>query len=819
MSFSARVAACRIGLLGLICTWPLLAGGTLTGTIQDQDGKPIAKAQTLILSLNRAAESQTDGTFLFKNVPAGEHRVQISHNNFGHRIKTVTVQDQQTTTIAVTFDLEIHEAMTISASPIRKSIADVAQAVGVLNEDDLLRKGQVNLGDTLSSEPGVAATAFGQGAGRPIIRGLGGDRIRILEGGIGSGDVSTVSPDHAVSIDPSTIERIEILRGPASLRYGGNAVGGIVNIIDNRIPEFIPTDRFGGSLELSGDQATNKQSLALSLNGAASRFAYHIDWSDTQTDDYDIPEAAERDSEEPFTGVLENSSVENRKGNLGVSYIHDRGFFGVSVTDYQSDYQVPGHHHHEDHDDHDHDHDDKQNRRGQFEEDDHGDEEEESVTIDLDQNRYDARGELRFNDEHLKTLNLRAGYSDYEHRELEGDTLGTTFLNSFYESRLELVLANVGPFSNGSVGLHHTHRDFEAFGAEAFVPENKTETLSGFVYGEIERSNWSLVVGSRFGRQTNKTSAYILDRDHDDHDHDGDHDDHDGDHDDHDDDHDDHDDDHDDHDDDHDDHEMETAALDLGFNGLSGSVGFVYGKQQPFSFAANATFTERAPTAEELFSFGPHLATNAFEIGDANLTEETSLGVDLLLRKREGVVTGELSLFRNRFDDYIYQYTPASTDLDDELVELFYTQDDATFWGGELHLDFNLYHTDPHHLHFEVTYDYVRGERSNGENLPRMTPSRLNLALEYSNTRFWIKGEGRITEKQDRVALNETVTDGYTMLNLSAGYHLLLGKTKHQLVFNATNLSDEAARVHTSVIKDRVLLPGRSISAAYKVFF
>lgn len=796
MSFSARVAACRIGLFGLICMWPLLAGGTLTGTVKDQDGKPIAKAQTLILSLNRAAETQSDGTFRFGNVPAGEHRVQISHNNFGHRIKNVTVQDQQTTTIAITFDLEIHEAMTISASPIRKSITDVAQAVGVLNEDDLLRKGQVNLGDTLSSEPGVAATAFGQGAGRPIIRGLGGDRIRILEGGIGSGDVSTVSPDHAVSIDTSTIERIEILRGPASLRYGGNAVGGIVNIIDNRIPEFIPTDRFGGSLELSGDQATDKQTVALALNGAVKRFAYHIDWADTETDDYEIPEAAESDSDEPFTGVLENSGLETRKGNVGVSYIHDRGFFGVSVTDYQSDYQVPGHHHgdHDDHDDHDH----KRKPRSQAvaEEDDH--EEEAPVTIDLDQNRYDARGELRFNDDHLKTLNLRAGYSDYEHRELEGDTVGTTFLNSFYESRLELVLANLGPFTNGSAGLHHTHRDFEAVGEEAFVPENQTETLSGFVYGEIERTNWSLVLGTRFGRQTNQTDAYLLDRD--DHDHDTH-------------------DDHEDHDEDHDDDHDATIAHNLGFNGLSSSVGFVYGKTQSLSFAANATFTERAPTAEELFSFGPHLATNAFEVGDPTLTEETSLGVDLLLRKREGAVTGELSLFRNRFDDYIYQTTPDAPVYADDLVELFYAQDDADFWGGELHLDFNLFHTDPHHLHFEVTYDYVRGERSNGQKLPRLTPSRLNLVLEYSNTRFWIKGEGRITEKQDRVALGETVTDGYTLLNLSAGYHLLVGKTKHQLVLNATNLGDEAARVHTSVVKDRVLLPGRSIAAAYKVFF
>ena len=327
-----KIFSTRLGLSLALCLFSaqLIAGGKLIGTVQNEDGGPIAKAEVLLLNIKRATRTNPEGRFEFSDVPAGEHRLQISDDAFGHKIQTVTISQGQTTELTVSFDLAIHEAMTISATPIRKSISDVAQAVGVLNEDDLLQKGQPTLGETLANEPGISSTFFGAGASRPLIRGMGGDRIRILEGGIGTGDVSTVSPDHAVSVDTLSVQRIEILRGPASLRYGSNAVGGVINIIDNRIPEFKPTDNFAGSLDLQWDSVSERKSAAFAINGAVGNWAYHADFSSTDADSYDIPENPEPDSEEPFEGFLENSALETQKANVGTPTSPTAAFRGFS---------------------------------------------------------------------------------------------------------------------------------------------------------------------------------------------------------------------------------------------------------------------------------------------------------------------------------------------------------------------------------------------------------------------------------------------------------------------------------------------------------
>lgn len=795
---------------------PLMAQtGAIEGLVVDKADEPVRDAIVLMVDLQRKARVNDEGVFRFDNVPVGTHQLQVNARDFGGKLETVDVRAGETLQTRLVFDITIHEELTISATPRRKSISDVSQAVGVMNEEDLLLKMEATLGETLADEPGVSSTYFGPGSSRPIIRGLGGDRIRILEGGLGSGDAASVSADHAVSIDTLNTERIEVLRGPASLRYGSNAVGGVVNILDNRIPEFTSDSPFWGQMTMTGDTAANERSGGANLNGSQGNIAWHADASFKDTDDVEIPGPAERfpepGEEIEDTGFLENSALETQKGSIGASYIGERGFIGIAGTQFDTTYGVPGHAHGHGHEDeHGHEEDEHEEDEHGHEEDEHGEDEhgaEEPVNIDMEQRRFDLRGGLRF-DGFIENLNMRLASTDYTHTELEGDEIGTVFDNEYQELRVEALQAGWGPFSNGSFGFQASQRDFSAVGAEAFVPPNETDSVALYAFEEIERDSWTLSTGIRLEEHNSQAEALL--GHHDEHgeeehgeDEHGEEEHGEDEH----------------HDDEHGeaDHGAEAQFFDLSYSTLSASVGFVYGIDRDWSVGVNLTRTERAPTPEELFSNGPHLATQSFEVGNTALNKEESVGLDLTLRRKEGPIKGELSFFTNRFADFIYQQ--ATGDEADGLPVFVYAQEDADFYGGELHLDADLWHVEPHHINLEINADFVRAELDSGTHLPRITPDRLGLGLAYKHPQYWARTEVRYNAEQDRVAPLETSTDSYTMVNASFGFRFFVGSSIHNVLLRGTNLTNEAARSHTSFLKDLILMPGRNISLTYRIGF
>ena len=724
----------------------------------DKDQKPVQDATVLLVEEKKQTKVNAEGVFIFRDLAEGEYTLQVESNFFGNLLKTVHVTGNHRITLV--FDIAFHEEFTVTAAPDRKSISDVAQAMSVLNQQDLQEKMAPTIGETLAREPGVSSTYFGPGASRPIIRGMGGERIRILEGGIGTGDVSSVSVDHAISAEAMTTERIEILRGPASLRYGSSAVGGVVNIIDNRISEFLSDQPLTGAIELLADTAAAERSGSAMLNGSYKKMAWHADLAARNTDDLSIPGFAERFPDQGETpGVLENSGMESLKGSAGLSFVGARGFFGFSVTSIDNFYGVPGHS----------EEDEGQASTG------HG--AEETVSIDLKQKRYDIRASHRIGGARINSLNVRLAATDYQHFELEGDEIGTRFFNDYVEMRSELNHNRLAGLTSGSIGVQYSNRDFEAIGEEAFVPPNQTEKLAVFVYEEIERDHFIISFGGRFENQ--RTDGVFLG-----HEADG---------------------------------QAEGLRVNRSISGRSGSLGVVLGKETDYGFAVNATRTERAPTPEELLSNGPHLATNAFEVGDPDLKKETSTGLDLQLRKKHGRLTGEVNLFYNRFDDYIYEQFTGQ--VEDGLQEFIFLQDDASFRGGEIHLDGALIHSDPHHLHLELTYDTVRAELENGGYLPRITPNRLALGLRYRQPTFWAHTEARFTDNQNRVAAFETTTDSHVFWNASAGYRFFVGGAIHQILLRGNNLTDEEGRNHGSFLKDRAPLPGRNLILSYNLSF
>lgn len=378
------------------------------------------------------------------------------------------------------------EKITVTASPLGREEAEMAQPATVLGEDELRRKRAASIGDTLSQEVGVQSSAFGAGAGRPIIRGLDGPRIRVLENGIGTGDVSTISPDHAVTTESLRADQIEILRGPASLLYGSGAIGGIVNVVSKTIPRE-GVEGLGGSVETRLSSGNRERTGSFDLNGGAGSVAWHVDAFSRRTRDYEIPGQAVREGfevdheqegpDEP-AGRLADSDVDMRGAGIGASWVGNRGFLGAGAQELRSDYGVPS-----------------------------GD----GVRIRMRQIRYEAAGEAADPIPGFTRLKFRIGDNDYRHDEIEssGET-GTTFRNRATESRLEL--RHGGAFG-GTVGVQLQDREMSALGEEAILPKTRSRAAALFVVEEKDFGAWSADGGVRFERESRRPEADLPRRD------------------------------------------------------------------------------------------------------------------------------------------------------------------------------------------------------------------------------------------------------------------------------------------------------------------
>lgn len=743
--------------------------GSLTGQVVAADGTPSTDAEVRITDLSQRTTVDEAGAFTFENLVPGSYLVEATSLRFGRSVQRVGIQPGETTRVTLEMDpLFRLDELVISAGPTSVQRSETYQPSSALTGLDLAKAVQSSLGETLSGELGVTSSYNGPGSSRPLIRGFGGDRVRILEGGVGSGDVSGQGPDHAVGLEPLAAERIEIVRSPATLLYGSSAVGGVVNVIDKRIPREMPGSPLTGSLTALGGTVSDERTGAFEVNGAlGSRFAWHLSGLKRGTDDYNIPGFAEADheeeeahegeehaGEEEVKGILENSAVETTRGALGLSWIGDAGYLGVSVSGLDYDYGVPGHGHEEE-------------EPGPGEEpgpeEEHG---EEDVTIGLEQRRFDLEGAWRFGSGTVQGLKGRFGMADYEHTEFEGEEIGTRFQNEQWEGRLELQHA-LTRSTTGVAGIQMSGRDFEARGEEAFVPPASSMSLAGFVYEELKAGDIRYQVGARgeFQRMKQNTAGY--EEDH------------------------------------------------FGFS-VSGGLNWTASDQ--VGLALSLARSVKLPSLEELFSDGPHAATFAYEIGNRDLDPESSYTMDATLRLSQGTFRSELTGFMNVFDGYIYQ--DFTGEEEDGLPVWQFSQADARFMGFEAALEFDIIHQGKHHLLVEGWGDYVRAELTDlDRNLPRIPPLRLGTGLRYDGGA--LRGDVGLTRvaRQERVSPFEEESEGYTLLDASIGYRLFTGALTHDFVLQGRNLTDQEARPHTSFIKELAPLPGREVRLLYRVYF
>lgn len=616
----------------------------------------------------------------------------------------------------------------VVTAPLDTRQADLVEGSSLLAGEELDRRRAATLGETLQGLPGVSSTGFGPGAGRPVIRGQGGSRVRVMQNGLDTFDAATVSPDHAVAAPMGGAQRVEVLRGPSILLYGSSAIGGVVNVIDGRIPDAMPKNGFSGTARLDYGSAAQEKSGFAGIDAAVTdRFVVHGEAGALTADDYRAGGGRR----------IENSAMRSQNGAIGASYLGDAGYAGASVSQLSSYYGIPG---------------------------------DEAVHIDLQQTRLDTRFGFYDPLPMLEEMKLALGYASYLHDEIEPDGQpATRFDNDSWEARLEAIHRPIFGGNDGVIGLQSNRRDFSARGEEAYLPASVTDSNALFLLERYDTGAWLFALGGRIEQVGIDNLSDTNDRDY-----------------------------------------MPASAS------FSATWRFTPGWQ----VGTALSYTERAPTAEELYANGAHLATRSFEIGNANLSKEAAWHSELSLRRVQGDLTGGINIFATRYRDYIYGALTGNQQ--DDLDELQISQTDADFRGAELDAAWIFWRGSEKNrrMGLDGGVDYVRAEdRSDSRALPLIPPLgyRLGFTAEQDNLGFRLELAG--FARQDRTGVNETATNGYRVINTAITWRPFDGNRNVALLLQGRNLTDEHGRLHTSLLKDDAPIRGREIRLGGSVTF
>ena len=665
-------------------------------------------------------------------------------------------------------DVEFHRddaSDIIVSAPIHRDRMDVLANSVAISGAALTNAIRPTIGETLQHTAGVSATSFGPNASRPILRGLQGERAKVLTDGIGSIDVSNTSVDHAVVINPLLADRIEVVRGPEALLYDSAPLGGVVNVSDKRIPRSIPEEALHVDAIGSYGSASKERSGGGAVDApVGGNFVVHLDGTYLKTDDLKIggyvlaPEARAEakasallpvDPANPIDfagtaalkGRLPNSASKTWTVGAGVAYIGERGNIGFSYGHYDSLYGVPIRYATE------------------------PGETQEAPRLDVKQDRIDARAEIDVDSDILKSINIRAGYAHYRHFELEADgSVGTAFYNDGYEGRLELVQADQGNW-HGATGAQFTARDFNVVGDEAFLPKSSTQKIGAFTLQQLDYGKFKIEGGLRY--EHSDVGASPLQS------------------------------------------QPQFYSGGRSFDTLSGSLGASYGLNDNWRIGANMMRTERAPSADELFANGPHAGTEAYEIGDPTFRTERAWGLEAVLHGKGDGFTFNASVYHNWFSNFIYDARTGA--LEDGLPVFQNFQAKARYYGAEAEGSLRVATIGDYELKVDALGDYTHATISGAGPAPRIPPLRLLGGVEAASPVISGRVEVEWTDKAQRLAAFETGTSSFTLVNASVTLHPFSGNEATSIILSANNIFDVDARRHTSYLKDYAPLPGRDL--------
>lgn len=754
-----------IGLAGSIATWPgasaaaepfqdgghrgvgraadTVVEATIVGVVLDAaaPATTVAGALVEVRGVGLRVRTSRDGSFILDGVPSGEHVLRTERTGYQTLELPLTVPRDVAAPLRILLEPAAFRLAEVvaTASPFERAAA--YQPAAAYSREALQRRAATSLGEMLDGEAGVAMRSFGPVPARPVIRGLDGDRVLVLENGQRMGDLSETAVDHAIGADPLAADQVEVVRGPASLLYGSSALGGVVNILSEDIPA-VWSRGTTGMLAAQGGSANR-------LGGGFGRVVHGGDrWAVTAR-------ASGRHAEEVRTpeGRLPDTHLRSGTAGAGVAYGGDAFQGGVSVGALSKRYGIP----------------------------DSPEIEEERVELRTERQTLQGRAQVR-RDAFFDRLELRLSGSRYFHQEIErawtrrgwvDDAVEHEWLRHTLTSTLTVRHGRVGPLEQGALGLDLLAQSLSAGGAEALTPDARSHAVGGFLLQELPLAPAvRLQLGGRL--ETHTTRAEPNDR-------------------------------------------FPDARGQRSAATLSGAVGMNVRPARWLELGLQLARAHRTPSVEELFSFGPHLGTGKFEVGDADLPNEIGHGADLFIRTDAARLHLELAAFYNRVQNFIMLQPRTERDAGTDLPVYGYEADDAVLVGGEIVAEAAVTRT----LRLDAVADYVRGTRrgTNPEPLPFMPPLRARLGLTHDPGSWWLGGGLRGAWAQRRVPEGEQPTAGYTLLGLEAGYRMDR-HGHHVIALRVENIFDAVYRDHLSRVQDRDHpMPGRNATLSYRWSF
>jgi len=696
------------------------------------------------------------------------------------------------------------DPIVVESSPLSPSVSESTQAWSVLSGDELEKAKGATIAETLSETPGVSQTRFGPVANRPIIRGMDKFRVRVLQNGTDTFDVSAQSEDHAVPIDPLLVDRIEVLRGASALLYGGSAIGGAVNVIDRSIPTT-PYGKQGASLLSSYSSVNEGWNYGATAFGSSGKLNFQINGFQRDLEDYDAPTFFTEDHhsgtiEGPFNNV-KNSHGKSSSIGFGGSYMLDSGYAGLSFSRYENDYGVPGEHAAKD------------------------------TLIKMESDRFEFRSEIEVaGSDWLNRIELNFGYGDYKHSESDVSGTHATYFREGYEGRIAFD-HEIGEL-RGVLGVHGLFDEFKIEGHESILsglrkvwsnntqfdttatsdpnsnPDIEAEDsrrIALFLVEEYDLDDiTTLNAGIRWENQ---------DRDY-------------------------------------------QGVADRDDSSFSASGGISRDINELWNISGNLSYSERTPDTAELYSDGPHHATEAYEIGNSNLDIESARGVEIIVRKTAGKVTGQFSAFHTRFNNYVFLEEVAGQERDEEgnlkndskwpvgngpdtiagnaddideagfpagtegLPVHQYESIKAEYQGIEVEIDWLAMENPGWDLLLSAYGDLLRGKnKTEGGNLSRIPATRLGLGFEVQQEKLDFGAKLVRSFKQDKLGHHEETTPAFSLLSAYASYDFSAGDSAGQVFLRGYNLTDELAYNHASLLKQFAPLPGRSVEIGLKFDF
>lgn len=746
-------------LLSAVLSVPLLGQSSsfyINGVVVDSELKrPIPFAYIHIEELNRTAVSSINGEFEINALPSGTYILTAHRIGYRTQSRVIELVDKN---LEITIELNVSvlssEVIEIVGTNDELTGSGLNHASKKVFGSDLRRNLGSTLSETLANLPGFDQRTMGSAPGRPVIRGLGDERVIILQDGISSGDISAQSPDHAVTIDPISASEVEIARGPAALAYGANAIGGVINVVKNQIQTTLPS-RLTGTFSLNGQTVNTGISSAINMSIPVGSFAIQADLNGKYALDTNTP-----------LGKIDNTFYQNTNDAIGISWIRPWGYAGLASSVYLSDYGIPpdpnGH--------------------------------PNGVDIQLRKYQLDSRSEIIIDKSFLKVVEIDLSYKNYNHKEIEirgnGDrgSVGTEFTLLTTNFDIRARHGSLGLFESGSFGIASEFRDYTVFGAN--TPPSNVYKTGAYIIEEIDFGALHLEGGFRADLVQATTSSRDL---------------------------------------------FYPRGVQLGavdstfykdrsFGALSGSVSAIYDLGDGFSIGSTILRSFRAPTLEELYSEGPHLASFSFDVGNPNLKPERAWAKEIFAGYSTKTLNVNIAFFHNSFDNYLYlRNTGRPSFSRPDLPSYQYVGTEAVLYGMEFSGEAQL----AKRIVFNASASYTFAEQDTigvgGETgtspLPLIPPFKATTSLKYIKDGFEIGSRVKFSAEQTRTDEFETNTDSYTLLDVFVQHRFTSKKLLHTFSLNVNNLLDETYYDHLSRIKDLRAEPGRNISLLYRVYF